>query len=111
MAVNDNLQLLNFRSPLSTPGALRQTDREEVAVLLKRGKDLIASGDIAAARLALQRAADANDVEATLAMAATYDPHVLRELKVYSFAADVAMARAWYEKAEAAWLVGSVPTA
>jgi hypothetical protein len=86
-------------SPLLTPGAPRQTDREEVAVLLKRGKDLIASGDIAAARLALQRAADANDVEATLALAATYDPHVLRELKVYSFAADVAMARAWYEKA------------
>ena len=86
-------------SPLSTPPAPRQTDREEVAGLLERGKDLIASGDIAAARLALQRAADANDVEATLALAATYDPHVLRELKVYGFAADVAMARAWYEKA------------
>ena len=89
----------DLESPLSTPAAPRQTDREEVAILLKRGKELIASGDIAAARLALQRAADANDVEATLALAATYDPHVLRELKVFSFAADVAMARAWYEKA------------
>jgi hypothetical protein len=79
--------------------AQRQLDREEVTVLLKRGKDLIANGDIAAARLVLQRAADANDVEATLALAATYDPYVLRELKVYSFAADVEMARAWYEKA------------
>jgi TPR repeat protein len=47
----------------------------------------------------LQRAADANDVEATLALAATYDPYVLRELKVYSFAADAGMARTWYEKA------------
>jgi hypothetical protein len=79
--------------------AQRQLDREEVTVLLKRGKDLIANGDIAAARLVLQRAADANDVEATLALAATYDPYVLRELKVYSFAADAGMARAWYEKA------------
>jgi hypothetical protein len=79
--------------------AQRQLDREEVTVLLKRGKDLIANGDIAAARLVLKRAAEANDVEATLALAATYDPYVLRELKVYSFAADAGMARAWYEKA------------
>jgi hypothetical protein len=77
----------------------RQLDREEVMVLLKRGKDLIANGDIAAARLVLRRAADANDVEATLALAATYDPYVLRELKVYSFAPDAGMARTWYEKA------------
>jgi TPR repeat protein len=47
----------------------------------------------------LQRAADANDIEAILALAATYDPYVLRELKVYSFAADAGMARTWYEKA------------
>jgi hypothetical protein len=86
--------------PISMVPATRQLDPEEVAVLLKRGKDLIAAGDLAAARLVLKRAADANDVEATLALAATYDPYVLRELKVYSFAADAGMARAWYEKAK-----------
>ena len=85
--------------PISTVPAPRQLDGEEIAVLLKRGKDLIATGDLAAARLVLQRAADANDVEATLALAATYDPYVLRELKVYSFAANAGMARTWYEKA------------
>jgi len=85
---------------LSLPAfAQRQLDREEVMVLLKRGKDLIANGDIAAARLVLQRAADANDAEAALALAATYDPYVLRGLKVYGFAADAEMARAWYERA------------
>jgi hypothetical protein len=86
--------------PISMVPATRQLDPEEIAVLLKRGKDLIAAGDLAAARLVLKRAADANDVEATLALAATYDPYVLRELKVYSFAADTGMARAWYEKAK-----------
>jgi hypothetical protein len=85
--------------PISTVPAPRQLDGEEIAVLLKRGKDLIAAGDLAAARLALQRAADANEVEAILALAATYDPYVLRELKVYSIAADAGMARTWYEKA------------
>ena len=80
--------------------AKRQLDREEITVLLKVGKDLIASGDIAAARLTLKRAADAGDAEAALALASTYDPYVLRELKVYGFSADAAMARAWYEKAK-----------
>ncbi len=83
--------------PAATP---RQLDREEIAVLVKRGKDFIANGDLAAARLVLQRAAESKDAEAALALAATYDPLVLRELKVYGFAADVAMARSWYEKAK-----------
>jgi hypothetical protein len=78
----------------------RQLDREEIAVLVKRGKDFIATGDLAAARVVLQRAAESKDAEAALSLAATYDPLVLRQLKVYGVAADVAMARSWYEKAK-----------
>jgi TPR repeat protein len=74
-------------------------DRNKIVMLLKRGKDLIAAGDLAAARLVLRRAADANSAEAALALGATYDPFVLRELKVYGFTPDAAMARVWYEKA------------
>ncbi|MFL5028621.1 MAG: caspase domain-containing protein, partial [Xanthobacteraceae bacterium] len=51
----------------------RQLDREEIALLLKRGRDLMASGDLSAARLVLQRAAEARDAEAAMALAATYD--------------------------------------
>jgi hypothetical protein len=78
----------------------RQLDPEEIAVLVKLGKDFIAAGDLAAARIVLQRTAEERDAEAALALAATYDPMVLRELKVYGIAADVAMARMWYEKAK-----------
>ena len=85
--------------PIAPPPAQRKLDQEEIAVLLKRGKDLIANGDLAAARLVLRRAADANDAEAALALGATYDPLVLRALKVYGFKADPVMARVWYEKA------------
>jgi hypothetical protein len=85
--------------PIAPPPAQRILDREEITVLLKRGKDLIANGDLAAARLVLQRAADANDAEAALALGATYDPLVLRALRVYGFKADPVMARDWYEKA------------
>jgi TPR repeat protein len=77
----------------------RQLNSEDIIVLLKRGKDLIAAGDLAAARIVLRKAADANDAEAALALAATYDPVVLRELKVYGFMPDAALARAWYGKA------------
>jgi hypothetical protein len=83
----------------SAPALQRQLADEEIMVLLKRGKDLIATGDLAAARLVLRKAADANNAEAALALAATYDPFILRELKVYGFAPDAAMARVWYEKA------------
>jgi TPR repeat protein len=62
----------------------RQLDGEEIIVLLKRGKDLISTGDLTAARLVLRKAADANNAEAALALGATYDPFVLRELKVYN---------------------------
>jgi len=85
--------------PIAPLPAQRKLDLEEIAILLKRGKDLIANGDLAAARLVLQRAANANDAEAALALGATYDPYVLRALKVYGFKADPVMARVWYEKA------------
>ena len=85
--------------PISPPPTQRKLDREEVSVLLKRGKDLIANGDLAAARLVLRLAADAYEAEAALALGATYDPFVLRALKVYGVKADPVMARVWYEKA------------
>ena len=86
-------------SDSSPPPLQRQLDNQEIMMLLKRGKDLFAAGDLAAARVVLRKAADANDAEAALALAATYDPLVLRELKVYGFMPDAAMARVWYEKA------------
>lgn len=92
-------QMIAAEPPIAPPPAQRKLDQDEIAVLLKRGKDLIANGDLAAARLVLQRAANANDAEAALALGATYDPYVLRALKVYGFKADPVMARVWYEKA------------
>jgi hypothetical protein len=103
-AVLEPIQLIPDRDQTvaadpSAPTLQLQLDDEEITVLLKRGKDLIATGDLAAARLMLRKAADANNAEAALALAATYDPFVLRELKVYGFTPDAVMARVWYEKA------------
>jgi hypothetical protein len=77
----------------------RQLERDEVAALLKRGEDFISSGDLASARLVLQRAVEAGDVHAALALAGTFDPHLLAKLD-QGLAADVVMARFWYERAK-----------
>ena len=80
--------------------AVRQLDRDEIAMLAKRGEQFAMVGDFAAARLILQRAAEAGDARASLSLAATYDPIVLERLGVRGISADIAMARTWYEKAK-----------
>src|SRR5580704_441148 len=55
-------------------------DSDEIAMLLKRGKDALSTGDFASARLLLRRGAEAGSAEAALALGATFDPLVLRPL-------------------------------
>jgi hypothetical protein len=86
---------------LMIPGdAIRHLDPNEVAASLRRGNDLIASGDLAAARLVLQHVADAGDARAAMTLAGTYDPVILEKLGVHGFVPDIAKARVWYEKAK-----------
>jgi hypothetical protein len=86
---------------LTTPGeAIHHLDPDVIASLLRRADALIASGDVAAARLALRRAADAGDPRAAIRLGETYDPAVLEKLSVHGIVPDVAMARSWYERAK-----------
>jgi hypothetical protein len=78
----------------------RRLSREEIAHLLKRSEELVAAGELGPARLVLRRAAEAGDPNAALALATTYDPILLRARNVIGLAPDIAMARAWYEKAK-----------
>jgi len=73
---------------------------EETASLLVRADTLIASGDVAAARLVLRRAAEAGNARAAATLAGTYDPAVLAKLGVHGIVPDIEMARTWYEKAK-----------
>jgi len=85
---------------VTAPGA-RRMDPDELAGFLKRAKSLLAVGDIASARLLLERAADAQEAEAALMLATTYDPQVIGNQDMRSITADPAMARQWYQKAAA----------
>jgi hypothetical protein len=79
--------------------AARRIDPDELAALLKRAKSLLAIGDITSARLLLERAADAQEADAALMLAGTYDPHVLGAQDMRSITPDPATARLWYQKA------------
>jgi TPR repeat protein len=74
----------------------------EVDGLLKHGKELFAIGDIAGARALFLRAAAGNDPSALTALAQTYDPQVLRTMRVRGVKPDPSKAKAYYEQAEAA---------
>jgi hypothetical protein len=84
-------------APAAPP--VRRLDPDELAALLKRAKGLIAIGDIAPARLLLERAADAQEASAALMLAQTYDPAVLGTQDMRSITPDPAMARDWYQQA------------
>ncbi|HEY1544888.1 MAG TPA: hypothetical protein VGG01_21025 [Xanthobacteraceae bacterium] len=86
-------------APAAAPTEGWVPDAGEIDQLVKRGEDLLAQGDVAAARLVLGRAAAASDPRAALSLGATYDPAMLRQLHVVGVSPDVAQARAWYEKA------------
>jgi TPR repeat protein len=79
---------------------IRHLDPNEIASALRRGTALIASGDLAAARLVLRRAADAGDARSAMTLAETYDPAILEKLGVHGVVPDLAKARGWYEKAK-----------
>ena len=87
------------QAPLSSP-AVRALDAEQIKLLMKQGEQFIAVGDVVTARTAFQRAAEAGDAKAAVALGATYDPTVLAKLGVVGISADVAKARSWYQKAE-----------
>ncbi len=79
---------------------IKQLDRDEVASLIKRGEDFIASGDVSSARLLLRRAAEAGAAQAALELGGTFDPNLVDKLGVKGLAADAAQAGLWYRRAE-----------
>jgi hypothetical protein len=80
--------------------AVRPLDPAEIELLMQQGEQFIAAGDLVTARTVFQRAAEAHDANAALALAATYDPAVLSKLGVVGMSADAEKARTWYQKAE-----------
>lgn len=86
-------------APTASRPPVQPMDPEEIGRLIKRGQQLLQAGDIAPARLMLQRAAVGGSGQAAFLLGGTYDPEVLRDLGVLGFAPNPAMAREWYQRA------------
>ena len=80
--------------------AIRMLDPGVIKLLMRQGEQLIAAGDVVTARTVFQRAAEAGNADAAIALGATYDPNVLAKLGVVGVSADVGKARSWYQRAE-----------
>jgi hypothetical protein len=92
--------------PAAPPGTrlvktVRELDPEAVKLLMQQGQQFVAAGDFVTARIVFQRAAEAGDATAALAMGATFDPTMLAKLGARGVIADVDKARFWYQKAQA----------
>jgi hypothetical protein len=87
-------------TPTAVDTSSRTLGSEEITVLLRRGNELVSHGDLVGARLFFERAAQAGESRAALALASTYDPLVLEHMGERGLAPDVALARFWYERAK-----------
>ena len=80
---------------------MKPEDRERAMKLLARGDAEFADGDVAAARLLYQRAADAGLADAAIASSGTFDPAELVSRRVKGLVGEPEVARKWYELARA----------
>jgi hypothetical protein len=86
-------------SPTEDAASLPPSPSSDIAALIKRGDDLLSSGDIAAARSAYQRAAALGSAKAQIGVGMTYDPLVLSKLGARGVRGDPVQAASWYARA------------
>ena len=70
-----------------------------VAVMVRRGDEMLRLGDIGAARLLYARAAEAGNGAAAVSAGKTHDPRFLRQIGAQGIVPDPAKAAEWYRRA------------
>jgi hypothetical protein len=71
----------------------------DAATFLARGDALLSAGDLAAARLFYERAAEAGEAEAAIRLGETFDPTFLDHLHLRGIPGNVEAALTWYRRA------------
>ena len=75
-------------------------DRDRAMRFMQKGEEHLADGNVSAARLMFERAADVGLAQAAMALAATFDATELARLSVRGgIQPDAKEARRWYERA------------
>ncbi|MDI4232372.1 hypothetical protein OZ411_06020 [Bradyrhizobium sp. Arg237L] len=84
---------------VSEPPTAADQDKAEAARLIARASALLGQGNIGAARIVLERAAENDNARASFMLAETYDPAVLSAWGTYGTRGEAAKARELYAKA------------
>jgi hypothetical protein len=85
--------------PRGPAPAVTPQDRDRAQRMMKKGDAQLDEGNVSAARLLYERAADAGLAQAAMALAATFDAAEFARLKLRGIDADPKEARRWYERA------------
>ena len=83
------------------PAVTESQDNPEPTRLIARASALLAQGNIGAARIVLERAAQNGSAQASFMLAETYDPVILSAWGTYGTRGEVTKAREFYVKANA----------
>ena len=94
----DPMKQVAEQAATEPPRTAVQGNREATR-LMARASALLVQGNIAAARVVLERAAETGSAEANFALAETYDPKVLARWRAYGTRGDAAKARDLYARA------------
>jgi len=91
---------LSIATPIpGEPSAGPAPSGPEMATLLAHGDALLRKGDLAAARLFYERAADAGDGQAAIRLGETFDPVFLDHAQLRGARGDMDKALVWYRRA------------
>jgi hypothetical protein len=85
--------------PADAPAIEQRLSVPEIAALLAHGDVLFSTGDLAAARLFYERAADAGEGQAAVRLGETYDPIFLDHAHLRGVRGNVTTALSWYRRA------------
>jgi hypothetical protein len=84
------------------PQGVEGQGNAEAAKLIARASALLSQGNIGAARIVLERAAESGNARANFMLAETYDPAILSAWGTHGTRGEAAKARQYYAKAQAA---------
>jgi len=86
---------------MGQPAAVEAPASPEATRLIARARALLGQGNIGAARIVLERAAETGSAQASFTLAETYDPVILSTWGSYGTRGDTTKARELYAKAHA----------
>jgi len=100
-AASPSANELSAETPAAPTTGLTETrlSAADTAALLARGDVLFSKGDVVAARLFYERAADAGEGQAALRLGETFDPVFLDQARLRGARGDSSTALSWYRRA------------